>query len=504
MGLLRLADFSIRAKLRGIVTLTTILALLVSGLAMVVHDSLAFRKQKLDDLITQAQILGSISGAALTFDDPKAAQEYLATLKARPDIAEAALYDVQGRVFASYSRAAGTDPLPAVEPQGYRFAGDQLQLFQRIQDAGGTLGTVYVRADLGRRARLRRYLAIVLLAGLAALGVALLLSAWLQRVITAPLLDVTAVAQGVLERQDYSQRVVKRSSDEVGVLVEAFNGMLAAIEQREADLKEANEALHAEVTEHMEARREVDTLNQTLERRVAERTAELETANKELESFSYSVSHDLRAPLRAIDGFASLLVKHQSERLDAQGQGYLDRVRAATTRMGQLIDDLLRLSRTTRSEMSRRDLDLSELARATVTELQVGAPERKVSVSVEPGLKANGDFTLMRTVLENLLGNAWKFTAKKEDARIAFGHEDRKGETVFFVRDNGAGFDMRYADKLFGAFQRLHAVTEYAGTGVGLANVQRIIHRHGGRIWAEAEPGLGATFFFTLSPGGHP
>ncbi|HTL99263.1 MAG TPA: ATP-binding protein [Holophagaceae bacterium] len=498
----RLADFSIRAKLRGIVALTTILALLVSGLAMVVHDSLAFRKQKLDDLITQAQILGSISGAALTFDDPKAAQEYLATLKARPDIEEAALYDARGRVFASYARSSTLDAPSLAEAQGYRFEGDRLTLFQRMQEGGETSGTIYLRASLGKSARLRRYLAIVLLAGLGALGIALLLSAWLQRVITEPLLDVTEVARGVLERQDYSQRVVKRSEDEVGVLVEAFNGMLAAIQHREAALQEANEALHAEIVEHRGAREEVDALNQDLERRVMERTAELETANKELESFSYSVSHDLRAPLRAIDGFASLLVKHQSDRLDAQGQGYLERVRAATQRMGQLIDDLLRLSRTTRSEMSRRDLDLSELARAVVVELQVGSPERRVSVSVAPGLKANADFTLMRTVLENLLGNAWKFTAKKDEARIEFGRLEQAGDTVFFVRDNGAGFDMRYADKLFGAFQRLHAVTEYSGTGVGLANVQRIIHRHGGRIWAEAEPGRGAAFYFTLSHGG--
>ena len=497
----RFADLSIRAKLRGVVALTAVAALFLSGLAIVVHDTVAFRRQKLDDLTTQARILGSISSAALSFDDPKAAQEYLATLAARPDIREAVLYDAKGRPFAAYGLESPAQPPPA-EAQGYRFAGDDLLLFQEIRQGNELLGTVRLRASLGRNARLRRYLAIVLLVGLGALGFALLLSAWLQGFIVQPLMEVTGVAREVLARGDYGRRAVKRSGDEVGVLVDAFNGMLAGIEQREAALEDANAALQSEIGEHRRAREEVTALNLGLERRVAERTAELETANKELESFSYSVSHDLRAPLRAIDGFASLLVKNQGDRLDEQGRGHLERVRAATQRMGQLIDDLLRLSRTTRSEMVRRDMDLSEVARAIVSELRVGSPDRQISVQIAPGMAVNADINLMRTVMENLIGNAWKFTAKKADARIEVGRAEQDGTPVYFVRDNGAGFDMRYADKLFGAFQRLHAMTDYAGTGVGLANAQRIIHRHGGRIWAEAEPDRGAAFYFTLSPGG--
>jgi len=335
--------------------------------------------------------------------------------------------------------------------------------------------------------------------GICALGLAMLLAASLAKRLSRPLLEVAQVARGVVEGQDFSQRVVKRGEDEVGVLVEAFNRMLDRIEQREAALSAANGALQQEIEEHKVARGEVASLNLDLERRVAERTAELEAANKELESFSYSVSHDLRAPLRAIDGFSMLLQKHLDAGLDATGQGHLDRVRSATQRMGHLIDDLLRLSRTTRSEMFRRDLDLSELARVIAADLQVASPERKVDVSIAPGMTAHGDPTLMRAVLENLLGNAWKFTAKQAEARIEVGRLEKGQGNIYFVRDNGAGFDMRYVDKLFGAFQRLHAVTEYAGTGVGLANVQRIIHRHGGRVWAEGEPDRGATFYFTLS-----
>ena len=499
----RLADLSIRAKLRGVVALTALAALFLAGFAIVVHDTVAFRRQKLDDLITQARILGSISGAALSFDDPKAAREYLATLSARPDIKSAALYDSRGVLFADYERTSAMNPPPA-EGQGYRFEGDDLLLFQEVRQRQELLGTVYLRAGLGGWARRKRYMAIVALVGLGALGLAMLLSTWLQGVIVRPLMEVTGVAREVVASRDYGRRVAKRGEDEVGVLVEAFNGMLAGIEQRESALEDANAALQSEIGEHRRAKEEVVVLNQSLERRVAERTAELEAANKELESFSYSVSHDLRAPLRAIDGFASLLVKNQADRLDERGLSHLERVRAATQRMGQLIDDLLRLSRATRSEMARRDMDLSDMAHAIVSDLRVASPDRKVEVVVAPGLRAHADFNLMRTVMENLLGNAWKFTSKREEARIEVGSLEQGGVEVFFVKDDGAGFDMRYADKLFGAFQRLHAMAEYAGTGVGLANVQRIIHRHGGRIWAESEPGRGAAFYFTLSPGGAP
>jgi signal transduction histidine kinase len=249
-------------------------------------------------------------------------------------------------------------------------------------------------------------------------------------------------------------------------------------------------------------RREVEArlqrVNEELEGRVLERTAQLEAANKELESFSYSVSHDLRAPLRSIDGFSQALIEDYGDRLDETATGYLNRVRAATQRMGLLVDDLLNLSRVTRSEMRRQTVDLSSFAKAIAGELRRQSPERSAEFVIQDGIGASGDPALLRSVMENLLENAWKFTSKHNDSRIEFGSVRENGNMAYFVRDNGAGFDMAYADKLFGAFQRLHSVSEYKGTGIGLATVQRIIHRHGGRVWATGEVGKGATFYFTL------
>jgi len=230
-----------------------------------------------------------------------------------------------------------------------------------------------------------------------------------------------------------------------------------------------------------------------------ERTTQLEAANQELEAFSYSVSHDLRAPLRSLDGFSQALLEDCSDRLDAQGKEYLQRVRTASQRMAKLIDDLLDLSRVTRSEMRVESVDLSALARGIAAELQRREPARTMEFEIAPKLVARGDEGLLRVVLENLLGNAWKFTGKRPRARIELGVTQHDGRPAYFVRDDGAGFEMTYAGKLFGAFQRLHGATEFEGTGIGLATVQRIIHRHGGRVWADAAPDRGATFYFTLS-----
>lgn len=230
-------------------------------------------------------------------------------------------------------------------------------------------------------------------------------------------------------------------------------------------------------------------------------TEQLAAANKELESFSYSVSHDLRAPLRAIDGFSQALEEDHGERLDDAAKDYLRRVRRSAQNMGQLIDDLLELSRVTRRELTREDVDLSEMARSVMAELQESAPKRKAQVQIAPGMVVRGDAGLLHIAVLNLLGNAWKYTAYREVAEIVFGCRHDNGENVFFVQDNGAGFDMRYADHLFGAFQRLHRQEEFEGTGVGLATVQRVLARHGGRIWARAVPDRGATFYFVIPAG---
>ena len=241
----------------------------------------------------------------------------------------------------------------------------------------------------------------------------------------------------------------------------------------------------------------------TTEKRIAEqqllqRSAELEAANKELESFSYSVSHDLRAPLRGIDGFSQALEEDYAAHLDANARNYLGRIRAGTQRMAMLIDDLLNLARVTRAEMHRETVDLTKMASDIARDLQRAEPNRQIALKIDDSLTANGDHRLVRVALQNLLDNAWKFTAKRADTRIELSALGSNGRRVYFVRDNGAGFDQAYAARLFGAFQRLHSMEEFPGTGIGLATVQRIIHRHGGKVWAEGAVNHGATVYFTL------
>jgi len=250
---------------------------------------------------------------------------------------------------------------------------------------------------------------------------------------------------------------------------------------------------------YREANARLSTANESLQ----QAKAATEAANRELEAFSYSVAHDLRAPLRSIDGFSLALLEDCADALDATGKQHLQFVREAAQDMAALIDGLLSLSRVTRSELRREVVDLAEIARSVFAQLRRASPDRAVETVVADDLAAEGDARLLRGLLENLLGNAWKFTRRRAMARIEVGVVRESGERVYFVRDDGAGFDMTYADKLFGAFQRLHSPTEFEGTGIGLATVQRIVHRHGGRIWAESAVDRGATFSFTLWSTGH-
>ena len=253
-----------------------------------------------------------------------------------------------------------------------------------------------------------------------------------------------------------------------------------------------------DATDKTQALDALHKLNRELDERVSERTAQLEAANRELEAFAYSVSHDLCAPLRALDGFSDELLRCYADRLDERGQHYLRRLRAGTQRMGQLIDDMLLLSRLNRGAMKREPVDLTALAEGVAAEFRDREPDRTVAFVIEPGLTATGDAALLGVALENLLGNAWKFTSKKASATITVGRQNHEGAPAFFVRDDGAGFDMAHVANLFGAFQRLHTQREFPGNGVGLAIVQRVVHRHGGQVWAEGVLGQGATFHFTL------
>ncbi|WP_275096065.1 sensor histidine kinase [Sedimenticola hydrogenitrophicus] len=491
---------SIRHKLTLGVLLTTVTALLISGSIIIVYDLGDFRERTQQDLRTLADLMGQASVAALQFDDPGVAGQQLALLHLRPQILAAAIYRSDGALFTHYAAA---DIEPAVLPErpgtaDFRSVEGQLGLFQPIQFENEVLGSVYLLADFPYNERLLRDIGIVLGVALLALAISMLVSLWIQTRITRPVLRVSELARKVVEQRDYSLRAEGTTDDEIGYLVEAFNDLLSEIGRRTKALESSNRRLAEEIGERIEASDEVRRLNAELEQRVLERTAELENANKELEAFSYAVSHDLRAPLRSIDGFSQALLEDYQASLDVTGQDYLSRVRLAAQRMGVLIDDLLNLSRVSRTQLDREVLDLSGMAEEIVAQLRESDPQREVEVQIAAGMSGYGDARLIRVALVNLLNNAWKYTGKRSQPRIEFGLRDAAGRPSYFIEDNGAGFDMTYAGRLFGAFQRLHDARDYPGTGVGLATVQRIIRRHGGQIWAEAEVDRGAVFYFTL------
>jgi signal transduction histidine kinase len=497
-----LRSSSIARRLAVMSLLVSGLVLLITASSFVAYQFWAYRRSAHADLSVRARVLAANSTAALAFADEAAARELLAALRADPSIVAAVLFDVTGAHFATYMSAERAEPLPATpEADGYRFEGGRLIGYQPVAEADGPrLGTLYVASDAGAvREALTLSAAVGVVVTALSLLAALGLSNVLQRRITQPILALSKTATAFSSTNDYSVRApTAEQGGEIGELTRAFNQMLARIEEQARDLEAGKEELagYANELEQRVARRtgELEHSNEALRRNAAELTV----ANKELDAFAYSVSHDLRAPLRSIDGFSQVLLDDYAGVLDDQGQHFLGRVRAASQRMGALIDDMLNLSRITRMEMNPQPIDLSAMAAEVATELRAAHPDRDVAFRVEPDVAGEGDARLLRVVLHNLIGNGWKYTGKCTEPRVEFGARSENGARVYFVRDNGAGFDMRYADKLFGEFQRLHAQDEFEGTGVGLATARRIVNRHGGRIWAESAVGEGATFYFTL------
>ena len=472
-------NMRIRGKLTLIIVLTSGLALLFAGIAIVTADSILYQASIRRDLEALAEIVAGNSTAALAFDNAQDAQETLATLRARPYLLQACIYELDSSLFARYVRSEGPAECPqTVEADSVRIDGNDLLLFRPIVLDGQRIGSLYFHYDLSEiDVRRNMYSAIVAGIALASVLVAFVLAWRLRRPVTRPILRLAESARAVSETKDYSIRAEKYSEDELGLLVDSFNQMLANIQERDAELSEAHDGL---------------------EQRVIERTAQLEAVNKELEAFTYSVAHDLRAPLRHIDAFCRILSEEARPDLSTQANQHLEHILQAARQMGQLVDDLLNLSQVGRRELSVQTTGLNSVVEEVVAGLRPGTEDRRIEWKIGKLPFVEGDPALLKQVFANLLSNAVKYTGPRDHAVIEVGSETLNGTPRVFVRDNGVGFSMKYADKLFGIFQRLHRQEDFEGTGIGLATVQRIIHKHGGRVWAEAELDKGATFYFTL------
>ena len=475
---------SIADKLTRMTLVVSGIALLLAYVSFLIYDLYSLRQELVTALSTEANIVGANCITALMFDDRSAAQSTLAALRNSPQIRAAIIIRPDGTEFARYLRTPATqfdvaDRLTLSETQHYWTKGRNILFGSRIAFQGGWVGTVYLLAETGDVARRAERFGLISAAMLLlCFAIALLSTSAVRHLVSDPLTGLARTAQIVTRKKDYSVRAkLPPSSDELSFLVQSFNEMLDQIQARDRAL----EATRSE-----------------LEQRVEERTAELSAANKELEAFSYSVAHDLRGPLQHINNIGFLLQHSTSEALNPEARLLVERLLEGSKRMSLLIDDLLNLSRASSHPLHRTPIDLSHIAESITTRLQAENHHRQVNIKIARGAHVFADEGLMEVVLENLLGNAWKYTAKIDLPEIDFGFKEEEDGTVYFVHDNGAGFNPRYADRLFRPFQRLHSQSEFTGTGVGLATAYRIITRHGGKIWARGNIDQGATFCFTL------
>jgi signal transduction histidine kinase len=466
---------SLSGRLTALILFVSGIALLLACVSFLAYDFYSLRSNLIESLETQASMISTNTESALLFDDPQAAKSTLAALRGAPSIVSAEILQPDGGVFASYTRPGSETQsiakrLSNTQTEQFWIANGTVVLGYPITSGGKLIGSVYILAetrDVTHRAKQFGVISAGIL--LICFGIALLATSAMRGLLIRPLENLAQTAQVVSRKKDYSVRAeVPQDPDDLVMLVQSFNEMLDEIQKG----------------------REV------LEQKVSERTAELSDANRELEAFSYTVAHDLRGPLQYISDIVFLL-QSDGDGVTLEQKPWLDKLISATKRMASLIEDLLNFSRSASTPIQYVPIDLSALARSIIETLALGS-ERSVEVVVGEDCTAVADRSLTTVVLENLLRNAWKYSSRKEPSRIEFGCRKEREETVFFVRDNGVGFDPAYADRLFRPFERLHAETDFPGTGIGLATVQRIVGRQGGRVWATGSVGEGAEFCFTL------
>jgi len=474
-----LKKISIQNKIMRAIMLVSGIVVLITCAAFFVYEFFSFRENNIQKISTYGEIISNNSTAALAFDNKEDAQEILNALKVEPHIIAAIIYDSKGEIFCSYPSGDSLAELPQKPGSyGYHFTSSCLEGFQPIVQGDTQLGTLYLKSDLkAMYSRFKLYSVIVILILCFSFLLAFFLSKYLQRGISTPILALAETAKAISERKDYSVRAVKLSNDEVGSLTDAFNQMLTQIHEQTETLNK---------------------FNHNLEQMVKDRTAQLEAANKELESFSYSVSHDLRAPLRAIHSYMNIFVEEYGSKFDDEGKRLMDIVLKNGKKMGQLIDDLLSFSQLGRKELTKTMLSMNDIVVSIWNDMYKPEENRKVQFILNPLPDAYAEQATIRQAWTNIISNALKYTKNKSETIIEISGEKKGNEIVYSIKDNGSGFDMKYYNKLFGVFQRLHSQEEFEGTGVGLAIVDRIITKHGGKVWAEGKVNEGATFYFSL------